>query len=46
MSSSNEVNDNKFGYTLTKTQECNPKENGIFDQIIEKSSNCGYPKQY
>ena len=35
---SNEVNDNKFGYTLTKTQECNPKENGIYDQIIEKAA--------
>ena len=38
MSSSNEVNDNKFGYTLTKTQECKPKENGIYDQIIEKAA--------
>lgn len=38
MSSSNEVNDNKFGYTLTKTQECNPKENGIYVQIIEKAA--------
>ena len=35
---SNEVNDNKFGYTLTKTQECNPKENGIYDQIFEKAA--------
>ena len=35
---SNEVNDDVFGYTLTKTQECNPNDNEIYDKTFEKAA--------
>ena len=35
---SNEANDEKFGYTLTKTQKSNSNENGIYDKTFEKAA--------